>query len=394
MLFSPDREDKRRWLRIEATARLPQGSTLEISYASADKNDDLHRINDILNDKKLPASHRVERLLGETDLWKGRTAFQGSGTETQELKRFSAKLFDEHDRYVVVCISLTAASGAHLPTLSELDVLYPGRTLMENLPAIYQVEETKPDSFLRSLVGVLETTTQGIDDRISAMGSLINPATAPEPWLNFIARWAGVPWNDELTLQQKRSLLNHASEITKGRGTRAGLEAFLESLIHYSPRRFRVTDATAEFGFAVVGDESCGSRLPAMLGGLTQWARELDFSTVLGHMRLPCPGQLNDGVWQLTGNIRVEIAASAAERKVWEPWLLSLINQMVPITARVKLQWVTAQALRSNRLDGTMTIDRAPAPHLGTDAITSLARLPQQATRLSGSGPTAGTLLR
>lgn len=394
VLFSPDREDKRRWLRIQATARLPEGSILEISYASADKADEIKRLKDIRDDETLPANQRIERLLNEQDLWKGKTTFRGSAAETQEAKTFSAKLFDEQDRNVLVCISLTASTGAHLPTLSQLDVLYPGRTLMENLPAIYQVEETKPDSFLRALVGVLETTTQGIDDRIAAMGSLINPATAPEPWLNFIARWVGVPWNDELTLTQKRSVLAHAAEITKGRGTRAGLEAFLDSLIPGPPRRFRVTDATADFGFAVVGNESCGSRLPAMLGGLTQWARELDFSTVLGHMRLPCPGQLNDGVWQLTGNIRVDVAASSAERNAWEPWLLQLITQMVPLTTRVKLRWVTAQSLRSNRLDGTMTLDRAPAPHLGTDAITSHAHLPQQAARLSATGAVVGTRLR
>ena len=394
MLFSPDRPDKRRWLRVEAIARVPEGSILEVSYASAEKNDDIKRLKEIIDDRTTPASERVERLLNESDLWKGKTTFQGSGVETQEPKTFSAKLFDEHNGYVVICISLSAATGAHLPVLSQLDVLYPGRMLMENLPAIYQVEETKPDSFLRALVGVLETTTQGLDDRIAAMGSLINPATAPEPWLNFIARWVGVPWDDELTLKQKQSLLEHAAEITKGRGTRAGLETFLNSLIPGLPRRFRVTDATADFGFAVVGDESCGSRLPAMLGGLTQWARELDFSTVLGHMRLPCPGQLNDGVWQLTGNIRVDVAATAAERKAWQPWLLSLINQMVPLTARVKLRWVTEQSLRSNRLDDTMKLDRAPAPHLGTDAITGHARFPQQPTRLSTSGLDVGTRLR
>jgi hypothetical protein len=111
-------------------------------------------------------------------------------------------------------------------------------------------------------------------------------------------------------------------------------------------------------------------------------------------MRLPCPGQLNDGVWQLTGNIRVDVAATAAERNAWQPWLLSLINQMVPLTARVKLRWVTEQSLRSNRLDDTMKLDRAPAPHLGTDAITGHARFPQQPTRLSTSGLDVGTRLR
>jgi hypothetical protein len=67
---------------------------------------------------------------------------------------------------------------------------------------------------------------------------------------------------------------------------------------------------------------------------------------------------------------------------------------MVPLTARVELRWVTAHALRTNRLDGTMTLEPAPTPHLGTDAITSLARLPERRTRLSAAGPIIGARLR
>ncbi len=36
MLYSPDREDPRRWLRVEALTSLPQGSTLELSFAATD----------------------------------------------------------------------------------------------------------------------------------------------------------------------------------------------------------------------------------------------------------------------------------------------------------------------------------------------------------------------
>jgi hypothetical protein len=74
--------------------------------------------------------------------------------------------------------------------------------------------------------------------------------------------------------------------------------------------------------------------------------------------------------------------------------LRALIEEMVPLTARVELRWVTAHALRSNRLDGTITLQSAPAPHLGTDAITNLARLPERGAHLSASGPVTGTRLR
>jgi phage tail-like protein len=395
-LFSPDREDRRRWLRVEATARLPEGSSLEISYAAIDDANERDRLNAIAMDDSIPANRRAERLLSELDSRRVRTAFHGAGgAEAQDPKTFSAKLFDVNERYLWVFITLTAAAGARLPLLSELNVFYPGRTLMEDLPAIYQREEGRPNSFLRALVGVLETTTQGIDRRIGSMGSRAHPSTAPEPWLDFIARWLGLPWDDGLKLEQKQAIMKKAAELAKGRGTRAGLEALLESLIPGTPRRFRVTDATADFGFAVVGGESCdGSALPTMLGGRARWNAELDSSAALGYMRLPCAGRLDDGVWRLAGKVRIDVAATAAERKAWEPWLLTLITEMIPLTTRVELRWVPIQALRSNRLDGAMTLESAPTPHLGTDAITGMGRLPERGTGLSASGPLIGARLR
>jgi phage tail-like protein len=398
LLFSRDREDQRRWLRVEATASLPEGSTLEISWTATDDDAATRdRLTALAMDQSFTASQVLAQVLNEPNLHRGQSVFHGvAGSAPQAEKSvFSAPLFDVSERYLWVCVTLTVAHGARLPALFELAVLYPGRTLMEDLPAIYQKEEQRPNSFLRALVGVLETTTQDLDSRIGAMGQQIHPLTAPEPWLDFIARWLGVPWDEALTLNQKRAVVMRAPDIANGRGTRAGLEALLEALIPGSPRRFRVTDTTADFGFAVVGGESCaGSALPAMLGGRTRWNSELNSRAVLGYVRLPCPGQLDDGAWQLAGKVQVRVEATAAERKAWSPWLLALINEMVPLTARVTLIWTTASALRNNRLDGTMRLESPPNPHLGTDAITGLAHLPKRGVRLSDCGPTIGTTLR
>ena len=395
-LFSPDREDRRRWLRVEATGRFPEGSTLEISWAATDKAP--APASAISRDDSVSASQAARKVLTEDYSRRGRTVFQGAAdTERKDEKQtLSVGLFDVAERHLRVCITLTAGAGGRLPVLSELNVLYPGRTLMENLPAIYQREESQPNSFLRRLVGVLETTTQGIDARIASMGSQIHPAIAQEPWLDFIARWLGVPWDDGLTLEQKRAIVMRAPDLTKMRGSRAGLETLLEALIPGEPPRFRVTDATADNGFAVVGGgTSCeGSKLPAMLGGYTRWRPELGLGAVLGYMRLPCADQLDDGAWQLAGTVEVEVAATAEQRAAWKPWLRALIEQMIPLTARLKFRWVTAQSLRGDRLDGTITLEDPPAPHLGTDAITGLARFPEQPTRLSTCGEAIGTRLR
>jgi phage tail-like protein len=397
-LSSPDREDKRRWLRAEAKAILPEGSTLEISWIATDEEAVMpDPLNPLAKDESVPAN-RVTSVLSEPGVRRGQTVFSGAastnGKENEEAL-FTARLFDVKERYLRVCVTLSAAGGASLPVLSELNVIYPGHTLMEDLPSIYQREEDQPDSFLRALVGVLETTTQGLDRRIEAMGSYINPATTTEPWLDFIARWLGVPFDDALTLDQKRAVVMSAAEIAKSRGTRAGLEALLAALLPGSPARYRVKDLTADLGFAVVGGLSVtGSTLPAMLGGYTRWRSELDASAVLGQTRLPCANQLEDGVWQLAGRVQVEVAAKAVERAAWQPWLLALITQMVPLTARVELKWVNKRAFRSGRLDGTMELESPPEPKLGNDAITGLAILPERGVRLSKCGAPIGTRLR
>lgn len=387
VLFSPDREDARRWLRVEAVANLPEGTTIEIACAATDDVEVRDSLTKITSNLLLTASQRIRELRAEPDVWRAPVVFHGGSAQTP----FAAPLFDVRERYLWVAITLTAAPGARLPDLTSLSVLYPGRTLMEHLPSIYQRSEAQPGSFLRSLVGVLETTTQELDGRIASMAANIHPSTAPGDWLDFVARWLGLPWDDALTLEQKQGILLRAPELARGRGTRAGLEALLESLLPGTPRRFRVTDATADHGFAIVGGDGCtGSALPAMLGGLTRWSAELDSAAILGTMRLPCANQRDDGAWQLAGRIRIEVAASEEE----QPWLLALITDMVPLTARVELRRVGRHALRGDRLDGTLTLEAPPAPRLGEGAVTGLAHLPDRGARLSASGPDIGTRLR
>lgn len=396
VLHSPDRADARRWLRIEASATLPDGASLGISYASTADAAVHKRLTTMAGDNAVPAGLRVHNLLREPGIWSAPVAFHARQSAPGETAApLSAPLFDVHAPYVWVCITLSATAGGALPSLGELAVLYPGQTLMENLPAIYRRAQAEPGSFLRSLVGVIESTTQGLDARIASLARHVDPATATGPWLDFVAGWLGLPWDDALDEGQKKRLVLRAADLSRGRGTRAGLEALLECLIPGTPPRFRVIDATADVGFATVGGADCrGSTLPVLLGGRTAWSTELDFSAVLGQMRLRCEGQIDDGVGALAGRIRVDVAASGEERRAWAPWLATLIDDMVPLTARAQLRWVSARALHGGRLDGTLVLEAPPTPHLGSDAVLGVARLPERGSRIAASGADIGTRLQ
>jgi len=395
MLFSPDREGARGWLRMEVVGKFPQGSTLEIAIAASEDDEEelLDSFNSIAADQSLSVSRRIQTLLAIPDVWRAKTVFHGSAEQADHSEiPLSAPLFDIRQHYLWGYVSLSAAPDASLPSISEIRVIYPERGLMQELPAIFR-RDASPN-FLRSLVGVLEANTQQLDSRIAKMGGLLRPDTAPDSWLNFIARWLGIPWDDALGLEQKRCLLKHAADLARNRGTRSGLETLLRCLVPGSATRFRVTDATADFGFAVVGSSKClGSALPAILGGATRWNSALDMHAVLGYTRLPCDGQIEDAAARFAGSIRIEIAGTAQERQLWEPWLRRLILEMVPVTAKVQLLWVPSSRLSSQDLDGTLSLEPEPWPHLGTDAITGLARLPEGRIRLSSCGPEINTRL-
>jgi phage tail-like protein len=391
-LHSPDREDGRRWLRIEATANLPRGTTLELSYASTGDPAIHDRLAKVAADTGLTTAQRIQRLRGERGIWHAPLVFHGESDD--DASRFAAPLSDLRDPFLWVCVRVIAAPGARgLPGLSALSVLYPGNTLMEYLPSIYQREEAVSGSFLRALVGVFETTTQDLDARIAALGSHVHPKTAPSEWLDAIARWLGLPWDDTLAVAQKRCIVSNADALAKARGTRAGLETFLACLMPGTPRRFRVVDGIADFGFATVGGSGCpGSTLPAMLGGRPRWHTELDAGARLGRMRLPCDGDGGDP-WQLAPAVRLDIAATAEERRAWAPWLSTAIDALVPVTTRARVRWVDAHGLQGQRLDAALVLAGTPTPHLGDDAIIGVARLPAGGTRLGATGADIGTRL-
>lgn len=393
LLQSPEVDALRRWLRVEVTVRLPAGSTLEIRYAATADRAMRDRMLAITADETLNAGNRLQQLLAEPGVWSNSASFHGA--DAPESRVLSLPLHAVREPWLWVHARLAAAAGGALPNLSELAVRYPGQSLVDYLPAIYRREDATGGGFVRSLAGILESMTQQFDATIAGLASQVHPKTARGPWLDYIARWLEMPWDDALAEGQKHRIVARAADLARFRGTRAGLEALLECLMPELPRRFRIIDADADFGFATVGGAGCrGSALPAILGGRTPWSSELGASAVLGSLRLPCSGEVDDGVRHLAGRVRVEVAASASERSTWEPWLAMLIREVLPLSARLTLRWTAPRAFHSNTLDGSLVLGAPPTPHLGSDAVVGVARLPNRGVHITATGADTGTRLQ
>jgi phage tail-like protein len=384
-LYSPKVANMEQWLRAEVWASLPPGTTLEMRYAATDDQDILAQARHIASDPSVPAGERVHRLEELLADWSAPVRFKGSDTHaqlTETAAPLAAPLFDARAERLWLSITLSAAPGAPLPTLARLDVRYAGSSLLDQLPMIYKRSAATPNNFLRGLLGVLEATTQETDRRIGSLGALIHPRTAPANWLDFIAEWLGLPWDEALSDEQKRAIALSAPRLAAERGTRRGLEALLDCLFPGAPNRYAITDVDVDFGLATLGGDGCaGSRLPAVLSGLPASVALLSTKTILGQARLPCAGQTIDTTSRFLGHLRVDLTATAAEQRSWAPWVRALIEAMVPASMQLSIRW-RSPALPGTELsqDGIVLVS-APAPHLGTDAIAGYARLPPSGPR-------------
>lgn len=384
-LESPDVPDGRRWLRVEIVGSLPAGATLQITCGSTDDVVVRDQLNAIAANTALPAGQRVQAMLAVKDVaWQAPVSLHGSATApAQAGVPFAAPLHDIHARYLWVCVAMVAGAGAVLPSISRLSVLYPGRTLMQNLPGIYQREEATPGSFLRALVGVLETTSHTLDDTISSLGANIHPDTANSDWLDYLARWLGLPWDDTLELSQKRAIVENAELLAVQRGTRAGLSTLLGCLLPGAPARYRIADFTVDYGMAMLGGTTCaGSCLPALLGGLPPTAARLDVQATLGRMLLPCNGVEADPYARFVGALLVEVAATAAQKRQWLPWFANVLANMVPLTARLQISWLGPNAFVDHTLGDSLVLGHPASPRLGIDAVTDQAWLPEGSSAL------------
>lgn len=397
LLESPPSEGRPPWLRAELSAVLPEGCSVELAYASSDDTHQLAAVRALLAQTGLAPTVRRQRL---ADLvpWSAPLRFEavaGGGNATPTL--CALPLHDLRTRSLLISVELIASPGAATPRIVSLDVLYPDDSLMQYLPAIYRRQaEQQAGDFIRTLVAALETSVASLDERIARLGQLVDPRDAPEPWLDAIARWLGMPWDDALPLSIKRRLLEAAPALLEQRGTRGGLQALFGALL--PAHRARITDIGVEHGFVLLGSAgSPGTRLPALLSGWRGNSMVLNRKAIVGRGRLGPAADAPDGSSWLAGLIEVEVSATPAERHAWSAWLPTLVAAMTPVTAQLQLRWSTCALRAMPRLDGSLLLDDSlrlgeePPLRLGSGAALGHARLSGLGgVTLGGAGDSPG----
>jgi phage tail-like protein len=376
------------WLRAELDVTLPRGAVVEAEAVATSRVDVVQKAAALAADASRTVGQRQDAIWNLFEHDPARvyrlTAPPAAGQPV------AVPLFHLQGSWLWLRLKLVTPPGETPPAVGELRVFYPDASIVQQLPAVFRGRDNDPTGFLRSLVGVLETTSQGIDDRIAAIAAQLDPDTAPEPWLDYVARWLALPWDDALPPDAKRRLLRGAGELLERRGTRLGLERLLRALAG-DRAAVRLTDMTVEHGPGRLGGRDCpgAARLPMLLTGPPRSAPLLGTRAVLGRARL---GASADPLALLTPVLRIEIAAQRDVRERIEPLLDRLLDQYIPAGVRAHVTWrTTASRLSSIDPDGGEVLDALGPGRLGDDAeIGRVVLTGRRGRRLDGFGQGVG----
>jgi len=121
-------------------------------------------------------------------------------------------------------VTLGGADGRSISTeqVATVVVLAKGRYL-EYLPALYQKDE-----LMGRFLMLFESFWSPIEGQIEALPFYFDPLLTPPDFLPWLASWLDLALDERWPEQRRRQLLRSAASLYQKRGTKQGLQTFLE----------------------------------------------------------------------------------------------------------------------------------------------------------------------
>lgn len=111
--------------------------------------------------------------------------------------------------------------------LGKFMVYFPAKSWIEYLPEVYR-KEMGNNSFLDRYLSIFQSLYDEVRGQIGSLASCLDPRTADLEILEWIASWLDVEEPYMWTEKQLRFLLEHIMEFYETRGTKRGVELFVE----------------------------------------------------------------------------------------------------------------------------------------------------------------------
>jgi phage tail-like protein len=101
--------------------------------------------------------------------------------------------------------------------VADLETPHP---MGETLPAVY-----REDDLAQRLVSVMDASLAPVFASLDGFAAYLDPAYAPEDFLDWLATWVGAALDQTWPLERRRKMVASAADLYRLRGTASGLAA-------------------------------------------------------------------------------------------------------------------------------------------------------------------------
>lgn len=372
VLYSPATATARGWLRAEVFADLDQGAALEVQIGTTNKPEVAERLSTIERDPSLSWAQKLEQIWNALGCsTEGPSPFSIPGPAAADVP-IALPLLEPENQWAILRISVVTPPGTAPMPVRKLRVLYPNSSVGDSLPAIFR-GENDPAGTLRRLVGVLESTTQHFDERISGAASYLDAMATPKPWLDYLGRWLDLPWDDSLPEDSKRRIFQTAGGLLERRGTRAGLVSLLRCVLGDAVQ-IEIVDLTVDHApIRLGGCRQSSGVLPALLAGASIGTPTLGEKAVLGSARLCGDG---NPLAAIIPTLQIHIIAPQKLRQVFEDLLRRVVLQYIPAGIALLIRWSASETASPDVIgENGILLDDLHLGTLGEDSAIGHSRI-------------------
>lgn len=125
-----------------------------------------------------------------------------------------------------------AGDGAAAPAIASIAISFPRISLSRYLPAGLSPDPVS-EEFTGRFLASFDTGFRAIEARIDNGHRLYDPGAVPAALLDWLAGWVGLKFQRHMAVAEKRRLLGRLPQLFASRGTVAGLEAVLATLLDW-----------------------------------------------------------------------------------------------------------------------------------------------------------------
>lgn len=322
------------WHRIRADADLPEGTSLDIAFATTDGPAQGR------TPATSPAGPWSEFPAGDPHPADWAPVLAGARDST---------LGAPPGRYGYLRIRLTGTAAA-TPSVYQVRLDLPRSTSLARLPAAYS-EDPEARDFTERFLSIFDAELEEIDEVLARRSALVDAGALPDDALGWLAGLLGTGFETEMPVTNRRAVLRAAPDMFTRRGTPQGLAEILQVALG-------VASSVEEMGPA----RPWGAVGHAYLGSARLFSRSVTRvrlgTSRLGVARVEGRGNPDEDAL-LSGAHRIKVHVPAGT----DTSLVSrVVRSQIPAHIVFKVEAATAGFVATTLRLGIDTILTAPAP--------------------------------